>query len=97
MDMSFANQALSVEYMVRNAKELKPAVYAVPADIDSTVSRLKLDAMGIKIDTLTAEQEKYLPRGNRAHNRKGSLRVLWIASQSQKSSFHVRIGFRRPS
>lgn len=60
MDMSFANQALSVEYVVRNAEKLENRVYKVPDEIDSEISRLKLDAMGIRIDTLTAEQKKYL-------------------------------------
>ncbi|HWR90492.1 MAG TPA: adenosylhomocysteinase [Dissulfurispiraceae bacterium] len=60
MDMSFANQALSVEYVVRNAEKLENRVYKVPDEIDSEISRLKLDAMGIRIDALTAEQKKYL-------------------------------------
>jgi adenosylhomocysteinase len=60
MDMSFANQALSAEYMVKNAKKLEPKVYPVPAEIDREVARLKLDSMGIGIDKLTAEQEEYL-------------------------------------
>src|SRR5438034_7729425 len=57
MDMSFANQALSVEYMVKNGKSLEHKVHAVPAEIDQTVARLKLESMGISIDTLTKEQE----------------------------------------
>lgn len=60
MDMSFANQALSVEYMVKNADKLENKVYRVPEEIDRQIARLKLDAMGIQIDTLTPEQEKYL-------------------------------------
>ncbi len=60
MDMSFANQALSVEYMVKNAKKLGPEVYAVPAQIDRDVARLKLESMGVAIDKLTPEQEEYL-------------------------------------
>ncbi|MFZ5863988.1 MAG: adenosylhomocysteinase [Nitrospirota bacterium] len=60
MDMSFANQALSAEYMVKNAKKLKKDVYPVPAEIDSEIARLKLDGMGITIDTLSKEQQKYL-------------------------------------
>ena len=60
MDMSFANQALAVEYMVKNAKKLEPKVYPVPAEIDHNVAELKLQAMGIAIDTLTREQEEYL-------------------------------------
>ncbi|HEX8982853.1 MAG TPA: adenosylhomocysteinase [Ktedonobacterales bacterium] len=60
MDMSFANQALGAEYMLQHAKELKPEVYTIPADIDREIARLKLTAMGVKIDTLTKEQEEYL-------------------------------------
>jgi adenosylhomocysteinase len=60
MDMSFANQALAAEYMVKNAKTLEKRVYSVPAEIDAEIARLKLKAMGIEIDTLTAEQVKYL-------------------------------------
>ncbi len=60
MDMSFANQALCSEYMVKNAKKLQPKVYSVPPVIDRKVANLKLKAMGIRIDTLTAEQKKYL-------------------------------------
>ncbi|MFQ5455462.1 MAG: adenosylhomocysteinase [Nitrospirota bacterium] len=60
MDMSFANQALSAEYMYKDAKNLKKKVYPVPFPIDKEISRLKLESMGVKIDNLTAEQEKYL-------------------------------------
>jgi adenosylhomocysteinase len=60
MDMSFANQALCAEYMVRNHAMLTKAVYPVPQDIDRDISRLKLQAMGVQIDTLTAEQQAYL-------------------------------------
>ncbi|MBV6467232.1 MAG: adenosylhomocysteinase [Anaerolineae bacterium CFX3] len=60
MDMSFANQALAAEYMVKNAKSLEKRVYSVPAEIDAEIARLKLHAMGVKIDTLTEEQVKYL-------------------------------------
>jgi len=60
MDMSFANQALSVEFMARNHDKLSKAVYAVPSEIDKTVARLKLQAMGIIIDVRTEEHEKYL-------------------------------------
>ena len=59
MDMSFANQALSVEHLVK-AERMPPKVYPVPREIDETVARLKLEAMGIKIDRLTDEQKKYL-------------------------------------
>jgi adenosylhomocysteinase len=58
--MSFANQALSAEYMLKNAKKLKNQVYAVPQNIDKEIARLKLNAMGVKIDKLTAEQKQYL-------------------------------------
>ncbi len=60
MDMSFANQALSAAYVAANAKSLKPNVYTVPIEIDQEVARLKLAAMGMGIDTLTPEQQKYL-------------------------------------
>ena len=60
MDMSFANQALSAEFMVKNASTLENKVYSVPEDIDKEIARIKLAAMGVKIDTLTAEQVKYL-------------------------------------
>jgi adenosylhomocysteinase len=60
MDMSFANQALSVEYMVKNADKLEKKVYGVPQEIDREIARLKLDAMGVQIDVLTSEQVKYL-------------------------------------
>ncbi|HEX8995548.1 MAG TPA: adenosylhomocysteinase [Ktedonobacterales bacterium] len=60
MDMSFANQALGAEYMLNSAKDLKPQVYTIPADIDREIASLKLSAMGVKIDTLTKEQEEYL-------------------------------------
>jgi adenosylhomocysteinase len=60
MDMSFANQALSAEYMVKNAKALEKKVYGVPEDIDREIARLKLETMKVSIDTLTEEQVKYL-------------------------------------
>ncbi len=60
MDMSFANQALSVEWIVRTAASLEPGVYPVPREIDAEVARLKLQAMGVEIDELTPEQEEYL-------------------------------------
>ena len=60
MDMSFANQALTAEYMAQTAHTLTPEVYIVPRDIDEEVGKLKLASMGVNIDTLTAEQEKYL-------------------------------------
>jgi adenosylhomocysteinase len=60
MDMSFANQALAVEWIAKNHTGLETKVYGVPADIDSEVARLKLTAMGVEIDELTPEQEAYL-------------------------------------
>jgi adenosylhomocysteinase len=60
MDMSFANQALTVEWIVKSSKELEPRVYGVPEAIDKEVARLKLAAMGVEIDRLTEEQAKYL-------------------------------------
>jgi len=60
MDMSFANQALSVEYLVNNKGKLSVGVYPVPEEIDKKVAQLKLESMGIKIDSLTEEQIKYL-------------------------------------
>ena len=60
MDMSFANQALSVEYLVKKAKKLQNTVYVVPQDIDKEVARLKLKSMGTSIDTMTPEQLKYM-------------------------------------
>ena len=60
MDMSFANQALSAEYLLQHSDELEAQVLAVPTEIDQDIARLKLAAMGVDIDVLTAEQEKYL-------------------------------------
>jgi adenosylhomocysteinase len=60
MDMSFANQALSAEFVVRHADDLEPKVYVVPEDIDREIARLKLEAMGVEIDRLTEDQAKYL-------------------------------------
>jgi adenosylhomocysteinase len=60
MDMSFADQALSVEYMVKNFKTLEKRVYKVPDELDKRVAKLKLESMGIKIDRLTPDQEEYL-------------------------------------
>ncbi|HEX5482187.1 MAG TPA: adenosylhomocysteinase [Terriglobia bacterium] len=60
MDMSFANQALSAEYMVKNSKKLENKVHVVPPEIDQEIARLKLSSMGVAIDKLTPEQEEYL-------------------------------------
>jgi adenosylhomocysteinase len=64
MDMSFANQALSSEYMVKHSKELKNQVYAVPEHLDQQIAKLKLESMGVLIDKLTPEQEHYLASWN---------------------------------
>ncbi len=60
MDMSFANQALGSEFMLTNAKTLEPHVYTLPKEIDKEIARLKLHAMGVRIDTLTQAQDNYL-------------------------------------
>jgi adenosylhomocysteinase len=60
MDMSFANQALSLEYMARHGRELEKRVYSVPQEIDRQIAELKLQAMGVQIDSLSDEQRKYL-------------------------------------
>jgi adenosylhomocysteinase len=60
MDMSFANQALCLEHLARNESKMGARVHSVPEDIDREVARLKLAAMGVEIDSLTAEQKKYL-------------------------------------
>jgi adenosylhomocysteinase len=60
MDMSFAGQAMAAKYLVDNAGRLENRVYSIPAEVDEEIARIKLAAMGIEIDTLTPEQEKYL-------------------------------------
>ena len=60
MDMSFANQALSLEYLVKSGNKVETKVFSVPVEIDKQVARLKLAAMGITIDSLTEEQKHYL-------------------------------------
>jgi adenosylhomocysteinase len=60
MDMSFANQALSVEYLVKKKGELKPGVHLLPKEVDTEIASLKLQALGLAIDTLTAEQLEYI-------------------------------------
>ncbi len=60
MDMSFANQALAAEYLVKHGKELQPQVYPVPEAIDQHIAKLKLESMGVHVDKLTPEQEQYL-------------------------------------
>ncbi len=64
MDMSFANQALSAEYMIKNASELKADVYPVPDHLDKQIAKLKLESMGVTIDKLTPDQEHYLASWN---------------------------------
>jgi adenosylhomocysteinase len=60
MDMSFAGQALSAEYAIKNHTSLTPGVYTLPADVDTEIARLKLEALGITLDPMTAEQAKYV-------------------------------------
>src|SRR5436190_16411206 len=60
MDMSFANQALGVEYLLAHSRELKPTVYPIPKALDEEIARLKLEALGVRIDVLTPEQSAYL-------------------------------------
>lgn len=60
MDMSFANQALACEYLAKNRGQLEPGLHSIPTEVDQEIARLKLQAMGIQIDTLTAEQEIYI-------------------------------------
>jgi adenosylhomocysteinase len=60
MDMSFANQALSVEHLVRHGGALDNRVYIVPSEIDAEIARLKLESLRVNIDTLTEAQQKYL-------------------------------------
>jgi adenosylhomocysteinase len=60
MDMSFANQALAAEFMMKNAGSLEKRVYPVPAEVDGEIARIKLAAMNVQIDELTPEQVKYL-------------------------------------
>ena len=64
MDMSFANQALAVEYLVKNGENLSKQVYSMPKEIDDQIARLKLKSMNVEIDTLTKEQETYLNSWN---------------------------------
>ena len=60
MDMSFANQALGIEYLLAHSRELKPTVYPIPKALDEEIARLKLEALGVRIDVLTPEQSAYL-------------------------------------
>jgi adenosylhomocysteinase len=60
MDMSFANQALACEYLVTNKGNLEPGLHSIPVEVDKEIARLKLQAMGISLDTLTADQTEYI-------------------------------------
>ncbi|HEY9705862.1 MAG TPA: adenosylhomocysteinase, partial [Allocoleopsis sp.] len=60
MDMSFANQALGCEYLVKNKGKLAPGIHSIPVEVDKEIARLKLQAMGINIDTLTPAQIEYI-------------------------------------
>jgi adenosylhomocysteinase len=60
MDMSFANQALACEYLVKNKGQLQPGIHSIPKEVDEDIARLKLQAMGIAIDSLTGEQIEYI-------------------------------------
>jgi adenosylhomocysteinase len=60
MDMSFANQALSAEWVIQNAATLERKVYDVPSEIDEEIARLKLESLGVEIDELTPDQQEYL-------------------------------------
>lgn len=64
MDMSFANQALCAEYMLGEGRKLAPDCYKVPKEIDDNIARLKLEALGVRIDTLADEQQEYLSSWN---------------------------------
>jgi adenosylhomocysteinase len=64
MDLSFANQALCSEWMIKNHKSLKKQVYPVPEDIDKNIAALKLKAMGVRLDILTKEQQRYMNSWN---------------------------------
>lgn len=64
MDMSFANQALGIEFLVKNKGKLENKLYTLPHEVDVNIAKIKLESMGIKIDTLTPEQEKYLNSWN---------------------------------
>ena len=68
MDMSFANQALCSEHMVKNYKKLKNDVYDVPLELDNKVAQIKLKSMGVEIDKLTSEQDAYLNSWKVEHN-----------------------------
>ena len=75
MDMSFANQALCAEYMVKNHASLEKRVYAVPEDLDKQVAKMKLESMGVHIDRLTPEQEAIWPAGPKERRRQRRLGI----------------------
>ena len=81
MDMSFANQALSAEYAIANAATLERKVYPVPDEIDKEIAKLKLDTMGIEIDTLTEEQARYLASWNEGPRRGAGRPCMQSCSQ----------------
>jgi adenosylhomocysteinase len=83
MDMSFANQALSAEYMAKNADKLEKKVYSVPTEIDNEIARLKLEAMGVKIDILTDEQTSLPELLGRRHLASPTRRAASTPSSSQ--------------
>ena len=60
MDMSFANQALGIEFVLKNKGKLENKLYTLPKSVDEEIARIKLESMGIQIDTLTDEQQEYL-------------------------------------
>ena len=97
MDMSFANQALSAEYMVKNHSQLENKVYSVPEDLDKQVARMKLESMGVKIDRLTAEQEHYLAelvRRDLVSRLKRDLKVPPCAEACATASHHEKFELR---
>ena len=94
MDMSFANQALSAEYMVKNASKLEKKVYSVPEEIDREIARLKLDAMGVNIDTLTAEQVNLPELLGRRHLNRAIKQVLkWLPHTGQPFIYEGNVSF----
>ena len=90
MDMSFANQALGAEYIVKNHKKLEKKVYPVPPVIDKEIARLKLAGMGVTIDTLTKEQNKYLRRGKWGHSGRLDCRYRFVACSPSCCSSRVK-------
>ena len=94
MDMSFANQALSAEYLVEKHASLEKKVYSVPEEMDREIARMKLESMGVKIDQLTVEQEKYLASWSR---RNLASRGSRAASGHSRSRYRPPMSNRRPS